>query len=176
VGVISSYDWGSNEIELIPTLAGVDFARYAPYDINVIEGDANWPGINLKLGHVVVDAPIVLEDGDDDENYIESPGDPEQGLEDDEKNQRGLRFMERAKYVLCPGTEGYIQTNRDGDGRKGGEHTVDKDNMPSEDATKMTTYIRVTGGNPESCLEDGGNYVHVVDYVTKEYFEDYEVD
>ncbi len=165
-GVVTSYDWGSKEIEVIPSLAGLQFARYAPYSVDVIDGDANWPGINLKLGHVVVDAPVVLDSGD--ESYIET-GDPG----DDE---RGVRFGERAKYVLCPGTKGYIQTNRDDGGRSGGEHTVDQDHMPSIDATKITTYIHVTGGDPDSCVEDGGNYVLIDDRVSIEYHETIEVD
>ncbi len=165
-GVVTSHEWGSGDIAIIPSLAGLQFARYAPYSVDVIDGDSNWPGINLKLGHVVVDAPVVLEPGDEGDIEVGDPGDDE----------RGINFGAEAKYVLCPGTEGYIQTNRDDGGRSGGEHTVDQDHMPSIDATKITTYIMVTGGDPDSCVTDGGNYVEIDERVTIEYHETIEVD
>lgn len=157
--VATSYDWAGQDVKLIPTMAGAEFARYAPYDIEVIEGDSNWPGINLKYGHVVVDAPIVLAGS---ESSIENAG--SRG-----SDARGLKFQEEAMYVLCPGTTGYIQTNRDDDGRSGGEHVPADD--PGLGASKITTYIHVTGGNPTSCVEGGNNYVVIDDRVRIEYFD-----
>lgn len=164
--VMTSNDWADFNVKVIPTLAGAGFARYTPYDLEVIEGDANWPGVGLKMGQVVVDAPAVLSESD--EGYIEYGN---VGNEDD-REERGLRFQERAKYVLCPGTTGYIQTNREDNGRGGGEHVVGDD--PSVSSSKMTTYIRVTGGDPDSCVtegSDGESYVKITDDVRIRYWE-----
>lgn len=154
--------WG-NDIKLIPTMAGGQFATYAPYKVDIIEGDANWPGINLAHGHVVVDAPVVLENG---EGPINSES---QGAD------RATKFQKEAKYVLCPGTSGYIQTNRDNNGRGGGEHVPpdDEDDLDI-DTSKITTYIRVTGGNRESCVDDGSNanYVQIDSDVTIRYYDE----
>ena len=115
----------------------------------------------MKNGHVVVDAPVVLPEGEEDEEDIEG---------ENNDDQKALRFMKEAKYVLCPGVSGYIQTNRESGGYDGGEHTVG-DNPDWKD-TQIMTYVMVESGDPESCVEDGNNYVNINNQITIEYFKE----
>lgn len=143
--IAASGDYEANELQIIPTMAGVQWSSYAPYHSKIIDGDRDWntDDLDLRKGHVVVDAPMYLQGG----NAVDHITDEDLGTA-----ERSLRIRERARYVLCPGTEGYIQTNREANGREGGEHTVDAEN-PGIGATHITTYIRITSEDPGSCME-----------------------
>lgn len=166
--VVTSMDYSTN-LQIIPTMAGLKWSSYAPYHSKIIEGDRNWAtdDLDLRKGHIVVNTPMYLA-GNNPESYIHSPD-----LGNDGKStERALRLRERARYVLCPGVEGYIQTNRENDGRSGGEHVVGSDN-PDIGATHITSYVVVTSEDAGSCMEGSSNsYVTLADRLVFSYYDD----